>query len=363
MKNADLSERDVRQRKRLGLGIMDELYQQSFDVFQRFAAVSQILEELGYLRGEHGILDVGGYPGTLGEMLKKKNALLNMAILDRPEIVREGYISGRAEALPFTDDAFDAVLCCDVLEHIPPGNRVRALEEMLRVCRGHLVIAAPFHSRIVNEAERRINELHQICSGSPNAWLKEHQDHGLPSLEEVKALLEKAGCSTAVYCNGQATTWFTMCSLQALMDLVFMAGRHKPDLSRQFNMLWAKTDDREPAYRHVVVADRRSRPICCSLETGGACSPEEEENEIRKIEAAGRVATDVARDVLSLLNSKEEMRPMLDAGYVRRVEEALEWQEQSLRQMGAELEERRRKSAVLEGSFLYKVLRKLKILP
>ena len=60
------------------------------------------------------------------------------------EIVRalcgERIIEADIEDLPHADKSFDYVSCYDVLEHLTPGTEQGALDEMFRVCRGHLFI-------------------------------------------------------------------------------------------------------------------------------------------------------------------------------------------------------------------------------
>ncbi len=50
--------------------------------------------------------------------------------------------------LPFSDNSFDAVMCCEVLEHMP--NVEETLEEVLRVLRqpGYLVVGTPNHGSL-----------------------------------------------------------------------------------------------------------------------------------------------------------------------------------------------------------------------
>jgi 2-polyprenyl-3-methyl-5-hydroxy-6-metoxy-1,4-benzoquinol methylase len=47
----------------------------------------------------------------------------------------------QVERLPFGDGEFDGVVCSDVLEHL--DNLHHVFSELLRVCRGHLVISLP----------------------------------------------------------------------------------------------------------------------------------------------------------------------------------------------------------------------------
>jgi SAM-dependent methyltransferase len=50
-------------------------------------------------------------------------------------------VEGDLTALPFADQAFDLVLCTEVLEHLPEPRP--ALHELGRVCAGHLFLTVP----------------------------------------------------------------------------------------------------------------------------------------------------------------------------------------------------------------------------
>jgi SAM-dependent methyltransferase len=49
--------------------------------------------------------------------------------------------AGRAERLPFADGEFDLVAAVEVLEHV--ADPERALAELARVARGHLLVSVP----------------------------------------------------------------------------------------------------------------------------------------------------------------------------------------------------------------------------
>lgn len=63
------------------------------------------------------------------------------------------------EAIPFRDDAFELVICTDVLEHLPPQDVTTAVGELVRVCRGALLLTInldnpyEFHPSIFPRAE------------------------------------------------------------------------------------------------------------------------------------------------------------------------------------------------------------------
>lgn len=53
-------------------------------------------------------------------------------------------VSAAADNLPFPDKSFDIVVTCMVLQCIGPEAITYSLNEMLRVCRGHLVLGEPY---------------------------------------------------------------------------------------------------------------------------------------------------------------------------------------------------------------------------
>lgn len=61
-------------------------------------------------------------------------------------------VVGSAYDLPFSDQSFDCVLCCEVLEHLEAPER--ALQEIQRVCASHCVLSVPNEPfwRILNMA-------------------------------------------------------------------------------------------------------------------------------------------------------------------------------------------------------------------
>lgn len=97
---------------------------------------------------QHGdeALDIGArdcyYYGLLADRFAHVVALdLEQPQSSDPRITT---IAGNITALDFDDRSFDAVLCAEVLEHIPPSLLETAAHELARVTRGSLVIGVPF---------------------------------------------------------------------------------------------------------------------------------------------------------------------------------------------------------------------------
>ncbi len=95
-------------------------------------------------------LDLGARDGffslKLAERYENVTALdLSEPLINHPSVA---CVKGDACALPFADDAFDVVLCCEVLEHIPPRLLASACSGIARVTKRHAVIGVPFRQDI-----------------------------------------------------------------------------------------------------------------------------------------------------------------------------------------------------------------------
>ena len=78
-------------------------------------------------------------------------------------------VQGSVFALPFRDEAFDTVICSEVIEHIPSGDA--ALRELARVQRpgGRLVLGTPDYAR---RSWRLIEALYRVLA--PGGYADEH---------------------------------------------------------------------------------------------------------------------------------------------------------------------------------------------
>ncbi|MEM2904999.1 MAG: class I SAM-dependent methyltransferase [Candidatus Bathyarchaeia archaeon] len=92
-------------------------------------------------RVEGRVLDLGGSSGEVwrrhpyhGEVL-----VLDLACYDDCPVPS---LHGDAYHLPFKDGVFDTVVCSEVLEHLR-GEPGPVIDEILRVCRGKLVLTVP----------------------------------------------------------------------------------------------------------------------------------------------------------------------------------------------------------------------------
>jgi hypothetical protein len=122
------------------------------------------------------VLDIGGGDGFLSVLLPDADY-----VLAEPQVNR---LSGLK--LPFDPGTFDVTVVCHVLEHIAAAERGRLVDQALGSATRGVLILGPFASGTDRPAsEEGILE----ATGSP--WAEEHLAHGLPSLEDLRACLDK----------------------------------------------------------------------------------------------------------------------------------------------------------------------------
>lgn len=103
--------------------------------------------------GARSVLDVGAGHGLLLEGLAARRGLagVGVEITDaKVEYARSRGVDlrrGDAAKLSFDDGEFDAVFCCEVLEHLPFGIFEAACAELARVARSQVIVSVPFDER------------------------------------------------------------------------------------------------------------------------------------------------------------------------------------------------------------------------
>ncbi len=94
--------------------------------------------------GRRSVLEIGARDGYLSRRLAERFDEVTALDLEKPawELPRVTTVAGDVTQLQFPDNAFDSVLCTEVLEHIPALEQ--ACRELMRVVRHEILIGVPF---------------------------------------------------------------------------------------------------------------------------------------------------------------------------------------------------------------------------
>lgn len=113
-----------------GVGYWDELTHSKFKSF--------ITTILGHISAKK-ILDVGGGLGLITSKLAEENHVYNadISVEQLKCSIKRNLIPVLCNAiqLPFKDESFDYIICCGVIQHVCKEDRLKLLEELLRVCK------------------------------------------------------------------------------------------------------------------------------------------------------------------------------------------------------------------------------------
>ena len=231
--------------------------QMPFDQYQRYRLVSDLLEQLRGKRGRLEVLDVGGRTALLRGFLPKDHVTL----VDLEASSEPGLVLGDGAKLPFRDKSFDVVAAFDTLEHVPPPSRKAFVRECARVSRGYVVLAGPYHTERVAEAEKILQSFLKDKLGFEHRYLEEHRHNGLPSRETTERELVQLGAKVESVGHANLERWLAMMCLSMYMDndpaLRALASR----VHEFYNRALYDSDHAEPVYRHLVIASMGGGPL------------------------------------------------------------------------------------------------------
>ncbi len=122
----------------------DTYFSQDYDSKGRFCSYWHQIQECISLKPEK-MLEIGIGNGFVSKYLRERG--LNIVTLDidmrlKPDVV------GTILDLPFGDESFDVVLCCEVIEHLPFDDLKKALSEIFRVSKSYAVLSTRDVSRV-----------------------------------------------------------------------------------------------------------------------------------------------------------------------------------------------------------------------
>jgi SAM-dependent methyltransferase len=116
----------------------------SQDEIERIRATKEMIPQ-----EVHSILDVGCGDGRIIETLSStyRTVGVDYAFSSIARVKTRG-IQGSSGCLPFRDQSFDLVLCCEVLEHLEDDLFLETVSELIRVSRQYVLISVPYKENL-----------------------------------------------------------------------------------------------------------------------------------------------------------------------------------------------------------------------
>ena len=241
----------------------------------RYSAVVPLIREVAPKR----VLEVGSGSEGLARFMGDQ---FEITICDRDftdygtvELGRKGAdglrrVEGDVTELPFEDGEFDLVLALDLIEHVPPELRDRALSELARVSSGRTIVGCPCGTPAL-ESDRRLAAVYdRLPKRERPTWLAEHLENGFPEGEDLARPLREFGRVEVL--PNEGIRWHQFVSVLEATPLVirptlWIAALLAPGLRgdgggpawRGRLMKLLRGHDRAPAYRNIAVLDREVR--------------------------------------------------------------------------------------------------------
>jgi Methyltransferase domain len=237
----------------------------------RFEPVLELIADTGRAGGR--LLDVGSGSQGIAELLAPGWRVTacdadfeDYGAAARPSASTAERVLGDVRALPFADRSFDVAVAVDLLEHICPEDRSKAISEICRVARVRAVIACPVGGHAL-AADRDLALRLQAQGRAVPGWLWEHLENGFPEIEELSYAVESFG-SVRVRDNESVSAHVRLVAAElspfpavalrvAAQPLAYLlASRRRRGRRLAARILrWIRGNDRPPNYRAVVVVD------------------------------------------------------------------------------------------------------------
>ena len=119
-------------------------FSKSYDSKDRFCSYWQQINEIILLNPQQ-ILEIGVGNKFVSQYLK--NRKYNIATFDIDKNLNPDII-GSVLNIPFADNSFDAIICCETLEHVPYKKFRKALSEIHRISKSYVVLSLPDVNRV-----------------------------------------------------------------------------------------------------------------------------------------------------------------------------------------------------------------------
>lgn len=195
------------------------------------------------------ILEIGAGSNGLARYVSDRPIVgVDLKFRDRPH-PRMSAVVGSATALPFRDRSFPFVVCSDMLEHIPSTVRGAVVQELIRVCRGQIVLSFPSGPSAAAHDRWLQRRLGRLRLSTPD-WLDEHLQLDPPDAAHTVALAEALGARVAMQGNANRVVHQWMALAEELPPIGFATSRL---VSRPLPARLARALSHGEVYRSVLV--------------------------------------------------------------------------------------------------------------
>ena len=164
-------------------------------------------------------------------------------------------VIGNGARVPLEDESVSAVVAVDTFEHIPSHVRASVVTEMIRVTErgGRVIIIGPTGPGAA-EADRWLLRTLRNRGPAPYwaVWLEEHVEMGVPSVDEMRSLLDNPRVSRVRSAGYLNLTFWRVMHLAAMSGLR-LGPAHAPVWGSFARV--ARRFRRAPFYRWMFVAD------------------------------------------------------------------------------------------------------------
>ena len=149
-----------------------------------------IVEEIKKINPPLNILEVGS--GSLGISPYLGQNVTGVDVdFSGPTLPYLKQVIADASNLPFRDDEFEIVLSVDMLEHLSPSLRKKAIREMLRVGKKEVCLGVP-SGREAEYQDKRLDQDYRRIFGKSYRFLSEQTNYGLPTESGITQMIREA---------------------------------------------------------------------------------------------------------------------------------------------------------------------------
>ncbi|TXK76915.1 glycosyltransferase [Paenibacillus sp. N3.4] len=232
-----------------------------FDHYQRYKHAAEVINKWKNSSGikKIRILEVGANEHKNLELFLADDDITYLDI-QLPDHLKfdSSYIQGDATEMPFSDNEYDWVIALDVFEHINNDRKQAFLLEMNRVGKHGFLMSAPFNTPGVAVTEKSANTFFHVLYGEDYRWLKEHEELGLPELDETLDFLIKREIPFIHFGHGSLAIWEMMMSTHFLVAGKFALRPYCTLIDDVYNQKIYSSDYADPHYRQFIVSVKDS---------------------------------------------------------------------------------------------------------